>query len=157
MITRISTSSHPPQHASFAVFVTPSGEVLFESSRKHGGLHAVGGKAKRKETPFSALVREVKEEIGHRVRIGDVSEIRSQLATYGDEQWYESYFVIPCSRKSIRELCEKSRTVSSAAFEVRPAWSVLSSHPLSRAGRQGALIALDSLLLKVSGDPLCQC
>lgn len=152
----MSTSSRTPQHASFAVFVTPNGEILFESSRKHGGLHAVGGKAKRKETPFATLVREVQEEIGHRVRISDVSEIRSQLVTYGDEQWYESYFVIPCTRERIRELCANSRAVSALAFEVQPAWDVLSSRPLSRAGRQGALIALDSLLLKASGGLPCR-
>lgn len=152
----MSTSPRTPQHASFAVFVTPNGEILFESSRKHGGLHAVGGKAQPKETPFATLVREVQEELGHRVCISDVSEVRSHLVTYGDEQWYESYFVIPCTRKLIHALCMKSYVASALAFEVQPAWDALSNRPLSRAGRQGALIALESLLLKASRDLPCR-
>ena len=62
-----------------AALVIPDGRVLLQrrpSGKHHGGLWEFpGGKVERGETPETALVRELVEELGVTVRPGDLSPV----------------------------------------------------------------------------------
>ena len=121
--------------AAYALLVDRAGRVLLTrqpDSRRHGGRWTLpGGGVEHGEHPEHALIREVREETGLRVRAGVLRDVVSDVTTVGRRRRalhnvrliYRAHVVAADPGSPGHRLCDSARWCS------RPEWETLPLAP----------------------------